>query len=100
MPRLAMLEQMEQLHVVAQRAGNGAETSDVFRMTPPGVVVAAVGVRDIGDGAHRAPRKRRDAVSASRHAAATIIKARGSGSRDDSFVVTAVAAGGPNAETS
>jgi hypothetical protein len=46
--RLSMIEQVEQLGVVLERARNGAETADVLGMEPAGVVEAAVGAREIG----------------------------------------------------
>ena len=46
-PPFDVLERVKQLGILAQRARDGAQPPDVLGVTPPGVVAAAVGVRDV-----------------------------------------------------
>src|ERR1051325_1395855 len=48
--RVHVLEQAEELGIVTQRAGNGANPAKVLGMPPTGVVDAGVGTRDKRDG--------------------------------------------------
>lgn len=43
---LEMLDGVKQLRVITQGTGDGAQTPDVLRMSPSGVVAAAVAVGD------------------------------------------------------
>ena len=52
---LEMFDLVEQLRIVTQRTRYRAQTSDVLRMSPPGVVASAVAVGD-ERGPHRAGR--------------------------------------------
>ena len=67
-------------------------------VAPPGVVAAAVGVRDVSNGIHRSPRKRRDAVSARRHTATSMRRIRGRGFRRGSPVRATPSDGPPSAD--
>src|SRR6185437_3284301 len=58
-----VLDLAEQLHVIAQRTRDRAEPSDVFGVTPSGIVPAAVGMRDERNG-HAAPLRRRGGAPA------------------------------------
>jgi hypothetical protein len=51
-PRLTMLQPLEQLEVVAQRARNRPQPPDVLGMPPAGVVATAVGVGEVGYWGH------------------------------------------------
>jgi len=46
MPTFHMIDGLEQTRVIAKRAGHGAQTADMLRVSPPRVMTAAVSVRD------------------------------------------------------
>jgi len=59
---LDVRQRVEELGVLTQRARNHAQTPDVLRMPPAGIVTAAIGVGDEG-GAQRTARLRRYAIN-------------------------------------
>ena len=45
-PALEMVDGMKELRIFAKRPGDGAQPTDVLRMSPPGVVPATIAVGD------------------------------------------------------
>jgi hypothetical protein len=43
-PAFSVLDEMKKIGLVSERAGDRAQTSDVFRMTPARVVTSAIAV--------------------------------------------------------
>ena len=62
-PALEMFDSMKKIRLLAQRARDRAKTSDVFRMTPSGVVTAAIAVRNERGARYETGRRRRSAMS-------------------------------------
>ena len=93
-----VIEHLEELDIVAQRLRDAADAADVLRCAPSGVMPATIGVGDERD-AHGAPRRRREAISATIAARMTARSHHGKpcGTTEaDAAVVT----GGPSAAMS
>src|SRR5688572_14313256 len=76
--RLDVLEGRQHLGMLSERLRDRPNATDVLGMTPPGIVTPAVGVRDERD-AHGAPRRRRDASSASNNTLTSAKRRAGDG---------------------
>ena len=94
-PTFDVLQRVKQLEVLAQRAGDRAQPAHVFRMSPAGVVTAAIGMRDVRD-VHATPLNRRESHSPSSAAAASAASQASQG-RWEMGDGRSAATGGPSA---